>query len=190
MPVAHSFSASLQSLLPAVTSNSPEVLFDLDDHQRALHSASNYVASQLVAPVLWDSTIQIWEQFINKISVEFMNVTAGTGITHFPEAVLAVTGSDDQQDEIDTIPTSYEDRYWLRRPIPVKFENIAADAVIAHFYKAELAVTGSDQQDAKVSLASWIFDIFEDLAAANPHTLGRTPALQIRLLNEYISRRA
>ena len=209
-----SFSASSLFLLPAATSNPPEALFNLDDHQRARHLASDYYEGfQLAlhadvrvlddvgcalqtlvswdmkrpdAPVLWDSTIQPGEQFL-KILVE--NVTADTGITRFMEAELAVTGSDDQQDKIDTIPASYEDRYWLRRPIPVEFEDVAADAVIAHFHEAELAVTGSDRQDAKASLALWVLDIFDDLAAANPQVLGRTPALQIRVLNEYLSRR-
>ena len=184
-----SSSASSLSILPAATSDPPEVrLFDLnlDDVGSARQTLFPWDTKRPDAPVLWDSTIQLWEQFFNEISVE--NVTAYTEITSFLEAELAVTGSDDQ-DEINTIPTSYEDRYWLLRPIPVEFEDVAADAVIAHFHKAELAVTGSDRQDAKVSLASWIFDIFEDLAAANPQTLGRTPALQIRVLNEYISRR-
>ena len=133
------------------------------------------------APGLRDSTIiQLGEQFL----------TANTGITHFLEAEIAVTGSDDRQDEIDTIPASYEDRYRLQRPIQVEFEDVAADAVIARFLEAEIAVTGSDRQDAKASLVSWIFDIFDDLADANHQTLGRTPALQIRVLNKYISRRA
>ena len=186
-----SSSASSLSILPAVTSNPPEMRpfdLELDDVGRVMQTLFSLDTKWPDAPVLWewDSTIQLGEQFINEISGE--NVTAYTEITSFLEAELAVTGSDDQ-DEIDTIPTSYEDRYWLLRPIPVEFEDVAADAVIAHFHKAELAVTGSDRQDAKVSLASWIFDIFEDLAAANPQTLGRTPALQIRVLNEYISRR-
>ena len=92
-------------------------------------------------------------------------------------------------ERIDTIPTSYEVRYWLRRPIPVEFEDVGPDAVIAHFHEAELAMTGSDRQDAKASLALWIFNVFDyftDLAAANPQVLGRTPALQIRVLKEYI----
>ena len=207
-----SFSESSLSLLPAATSNPPEALFDLDDHQRARHSASDYYeAFQLAlqldvrvlddvgcaiqtlvswdrkrpdAPVLWDSTIQPGEQFL-----KIFSVTADTWITRSMEAELTVTGSDDQQDEIDTILASYEDRYRLRRPIQVEFEDVAADAVIAHFYEAEIAVTGSDRQDAKASLVSWIFDIFDDLADANHQTLGRTPALQIRVLNKYISRR-
>ena len=198
-----SFSASSLFLLPAITSNPPEALFNLDDHQRARHLASDYyegfqlalhadvrvlddVGCALQAPLLWDSTIQPGEPFF-KILVE--NVTADTGITRFMEAKLAVTGSDDQQNKIDTIPASYENRYWLRRPIPVEFEDVAADAVIAHFYEAELAVTGSDRQDAKASLALWVLDIFDDLVAANPQVLGRTPTLQIRVLNEYLSRR-
>ena len=165
-----SFSVSSLSILPAVTSNPTEVLFDLDAHQRAPDSASDH-AFQLV---LHTAGQMLGEQFID--------VTAKTAIPHFLEA-------DNKQDEIDTIPASYEDRYWLRRPIPVEFEDVAADAVIAHFYEAELAVTGSDRQDAKASLALWVLDIFDDLAAANPQVLGRTPALQIRVLNEYLSRR-
>ena len=168
-----SFSVSSLSILPAVTSNQTEVLFDFDAHQRAPDSASDH-AFQLV---LHTAGQMLGEQFID--------VTAKTAISHFLEALEA----DDKQDEIDTIPASYEDRYWLRRPIPVEFEDVAADAVIAHFYEAKLAVTGSDRQDAKASLALWVLDIFDDLAAANPQVLGRTPALQIRVLNEYLSRR-
>ena len=172
-----SFSASSLSILPAVTSNPPEGrLFDreLNDVGRAMQTLFSLDTKRPDAPVLWewDSTIQLGEQFFN-----------------FLETELAVTGSDDQQDEIDMIPALYEGRYWLRRPIPVEFEDVAADAVIAHFHEAELAVTGSDRQDAKASLALWIFDVFDDLAAANPQVLGRTPALQIRVLNEYLSRR-
>ena len=185
-----SFSASSLSILPAVTSNPPEVqLFDLElnDVGRAMQTLFSFGTKWPDAPVSWDSTIQLGEQFLNEISGE--NVTAYTDITSFLETKLAVTGSNDQQDEIDTIPASYEGRYWLRRPIPVEFEDVAADAVIAHFYEAELAVTGSDRQDAKASLALWIFDVFDDLATANPQVFGRTPALQIRVLNEYLSRR-
>ena len=187
-----SFSASSLSILPAVTSDPPEGrLFDreLDDVGRAMQTLFLLDTKRPDAPVLWewDSTIQLGEQFLNEISSE--NVTAYTDITRFLETELAVTGSDDQQDEIDMIPALYEGRYWLRRPIPVEFEDVAADAVIAHFHEAELAVTGSDRQDAKASLALWIFDVFDDLAAANPQVLGRTPALQIRVLNEYLSRR-
>ena len=180
-------SASSLFLLPAATSNPLALHTDvrvLDDVGCALQTLASWDMKRLDAPVLWDSTIQPGEQFLKIL------VTADTGITRFMEAELAVTGSDDQQDEIDTIPASYEDRYWLRRPIPVEFEDVAADAVIAHFYEAEIAVTGSDRQDAKASLVSWIFDIFDDLADANHQTLGRTPALQIRVLNKYISRRA
>ena len=148
-----------RSLIPAL-SGTCETLFSLR-HEVAWRARVMGIPAQS----------SLGSNFSIEISGE--NVTAYTEITSFLEAELAVTGSDDQ-DEIDTIPTSYEDRYWLLRPIPVEFEDVAADAVIAHFHKAELAVTGSfDRQDAKVSLASWIFDIFEDLAAANPQTLGR-----------------
>ena len=200
MPVARtSFSASLLPILPAVT-NPPEVrLFDLDDIGRAKHilpdlyelwrpslsPPGSYAQRTLVSKQL-DAPVCV-EQFFNEISVESENLTSATWITYFLDAV---TESDDRQDEIDTIPASYEDRYWLRRPIPVEFEDVAADAVIAHFHKADLAVTGSDRQDAKASLAFWILDMFDDLAAANPQELGRTPALQFRVLNEYINRRA
>lgn len=155
-----SFSSSLLPILPAVT-NPPEVrLFDLDDVVRAEHM---------------------------EISVESENVASAPWITYFLDAV---TDSAGRQDEIDRIPASYEDRYWLRQPIPVEFEDVAADAVIAHFHEAALAVTGSDRQDAKTSLAFWILDMFDDLAAANPQELGRTPALQFRVLNEYVGQRA
>ena len=89
---------------------------------------------------------------------------------------------------IEVIPAPYEARYELRRPIPVDFEEVAAGAVIARFSEADLAVTGSDRQDAKTGLASWILDMFDDLAAADPRTLGRTPAMQFRVLGRHIIR--
>ena len=89
---------------------------------------------------------------------------------------------------IEVIPASCEDRFELRQPIPVDFEEVAAGAVIARFSEADLAVTGSDRQDAKTGLASWILDIFDDLATADPRTLGRTPAMQFRVLGRHLIR--
>lgn len=68
------------------------------------------------------------------------------------------------------------------------FEEVAAGAVIARFSEADLAVTGNDRQDAKTGLAVWILDMFDDLAAADPRTLGRTPAMQFRVLGRHIIR--
>ena len=82
----------------------------------------------------------------------------------------------------------YEARFELWQPIPVNFEEVAAGAVIARFSEADLAVTGNDRHDAKTGLASWILDIFEDLAVADPRTLGRTPAMQFRVLGRYLIR--
>ncbi len=56
------------------------------------------------------------------------------------------------------------------------------------FSEADLAVTGNDRQDATAGLASWILDIFDDLAAADPQTLGRTPAMQFRVLGRHLIR--
>lgn len=89
---------------------------------------------------------------------------------------------------IEAIPAPYEARFELRRPIPVDFEEVASGAVIARFSEADLAVTGDDRQDATADLASWILDIFDDLAAADPRTLGRTPAMQFRVLGRHLIR--
>ena len=89
---------------------------------------------------------------------------------------------------IEVIPAPYEARFELRRPIPVDFEEVAAGAVIARFPEADLAVTGNDREDAKTGLAVWILDMFDDLAAADPRTLGRTPAMQFRVLGRHIIR--
>ena len=72
--------------------------------------------------------------------------------------------------------------------ISVESENATSAPWITYFL--DTVTDSADRQDAKASLAFWIFDIFDDLASGNPQTLGRTPALQIRVLNEYISRRA
>ena len=94
----------------------------------------------------------------------------------------------DHDTYIEVIPAPYEARYELRRPIPVDFEEVAVGAVIARFSEADLAVTGNDRQDAKTGLVSWILDMFDDLAAADPRTLGRTPAMQFRVLERHIIR--
>ena len=94
----------------------------------------------------------------------------------------------DHDSYIEAIPAPYGARFELRRPIPVDFEEVAAGAVIARFPEADLAVTGNDRQDAKTGLASWILDMFDDLAAADPRTLGRTPAMQFRVLGRHIIR--
>ena len=89
---------------------------------------------------------------------------------------------------IEAIPAPSEARFELRQPIPVDFEEVGAGAVIARFSEADLAVTGNDRQEAKTGLAFWILDIFDDLAAADPQTLGRTPAMQFRVLGRHIIR--
>ena len=89
---------------------------------------------------------------------------------------------------IEAIPEPCEARFELRQPIPVDFEEVASGAVIARFSEADLAVTGNDRQDATADLASWILDIFDDLAAADPRTLGRTPAMQFRVLGRHLIR--
>jgi len=83
------------------------------------------------------------------------------------------------------LPPETEARFELRQPIPVDFEDLATGAVIARFSEADLAVTGYDRRDAKTGFASWILDIFDDLAAADPRTLGRTPTTQFRVLGRY-----
>ena len=90
---------------------------------------------------------------------------------------------------IDAIPEEYGTRYELLQPIPVAFEEVAPGAVIALFPEADLAITGDDRQDAQDSLVSWILDVFDDLAAAEPRMLGTTPAMQIRVLRQYLRRR-
>lgn len=90
---------------------------------------------------------------------------------------------------IEAIPAPYEARFELRQPIPVDFDEVEPGAVIARFSEADLAVTGDDRQDATAGLASWILDIFDDLAAADPQTLGRTPAMQFRVLGQHLIRR-
>lgn len=107
------------------------------------------------------------------------------------EPVAAAKSTDaagDHDTYIAVIPAPYGARFELRRPIPVDFEEVAAGAVIARFSEAGLAVTGDDRQDAKIGLASWILDMFDDLAAADPRTLGRTPAMQFRVLGRHIIR--
>ena len=94
----------------------------------------------------------------------------------------------DHDTYIEAIPAPYEARFELRQPIPVDFEDIAPGAVIARFSEADLAVTGDDRQDATAGLASWILDIFDDLAAVDPRTLGRTPAMQFRVLGRHLIR--
>ena len=91
--------------------------------------------------------------------------------------------------DIDAVPEEYEARYELLQPIPVEFEHVTPRAVIAHFIEADLAVTGNDRDDAKASLRPWIIDLFEDLTAAEPRTLGVTPAMQIRVLRQYLRHR-
>ena len=93
----------------------------------------------------------------------------------------------DEVTYIDAIPD--DGRYDLLRPMPVDFEEVAPDAVIAHFREADLAVTGVDRRDAQDSLVSWILDIFDDLADAEPQVLGATPTMQIRVLRQYLERR-
>ena len=90
---------------------------------------------------------------------------------------------------IDAIPEEYDDRFELLQPIPVEFEEVAPGAVIAQFLEADLAMTGNDRDDAKASLMPWIIDLFEDLTAAEPRTLGVTPAMQIRVLRQYLRHR-
>ncbi len=94
----------------------------------------------------------------------------------------------DHDTYVEAIPAPYEARFELRQPIPVDFEEVAAGAVIARFSEADLAVTGDDRQDATAGLASWILDIFDDLAAVDPRTLGRTPAMQFRVLGRHLIR--
>ena len=103
-------------------------------------------------------------------------------------AVTAHPLAGDHDTYIEAIPAPYEARFELRRPIPVDFEEVAVGAVIARFSEADLAVTGNDRQDAKTGLASWILDMFDDLAPADPRTLGRTPAMQFRVLERHIIR--
>ena len=103
-------------------------------------------------------------------------------------AVTVRPDAGDHDTCIEVIPAPYEDRFELRQPIPVDFEEVTAGAVIARFCEAELAVTGNDRQDAKTGLASWILDIFDDLATADPRTLGRTPAMQFRVLGRHLIR--
>lgn len=89
---------------------------------------------------------------------------------------------------IDAIPAPYEDRYELIQPIPVDFEEVGPNAVIAHFREAAMAMTGYDRQDARDALAPWILDMFGDLSAADPATLGRRPTTQLRVLRDYLRR--
>ena len=104
------------------------------------------------------------------------------------DAATAHPLAGDHDTYIEVIPAPYEARFELRRPIPVDFEEVAAGAVIARFSEADLAVTGNDRQDAKIGLASWILDMFDDLAAADPRTLGRAPAMQFHVLGRHIIR--
>ena len=96
---------------------------------------------------------------------------------------------DETDTRIDTIPEEYGDRFELLQPIPVEFEEVAPGAVIAQFVEADLAITGDDRQDAQDSLASWILDVFDDLIEAEPRMLGATPAMQIRVLRQYLRHR-
>ena len=91
--------------------------------------------------------------------------------------------------QIDAIPEEYGDRFELLQPIPVEFEEVAPGAMIAQFAEADLAITGDDRQDAQDSLASWILDVFGDLVEAEPRMLGATPAMQIRVLRQYLRHR-
>ena len=81
----------------------------------------------------------------------------------------------DHDSYIEAIPAPYGARFELRRSIPVDFEEVAAGTVIARFPEADLAVTGDDRQDAKTGLASWILDMFDDLAAADPEPSAELP---------------
>ena len=179
--------------------NPLEMRFGLND-QRALQSASdrwrvsrtlNPEGQNLIVVRPVERTLQDGIEPQQPSPVEYKDDVQGVVAHFFPTVGFTAIGDwQDEIDSIDTIPAPYEDRYGLRQPIPVTFEDVAEDdAVIARFQEAELAITGSDRQDAKASLAHWILDLFDDLVAANPQALGRTPALQIRVLNEYISRR-
>jgi hypothetical protein len=109
----------------------------------------------------------------------------GTASGRAATACLEAGGHDTY---IEAIPAPYEARFELRQPIPVDFEEVASGAVSARFSEADLAVTGDDRRDATAGLASWILDIFDDLAAADPRTLGRTPAMQFRVLGRHLIR--
>ena len=88
---------------------------------------------------------------------------------------------------IEAIPAPNDTRYQLQQPIPVEFEEVEG-AVVARFREASLAMTGYDRQDAEDALVDWILDMFEDLDAADPVTLGTVPTTQIRVLREYLRR--
>ena len=90
------------------------------------------------------------------------------------DAAAAHPRAGDHDTFIEVIPAPYAARFELRRPIPVDFEEVAAGAVIARS-EADLAVTGNDRQDAKTGLASWILDMFDDLAAADPAPSAELP---------------
>ena len=87
---------------------------------------------------------------------------------------------------IPTLPRQYDGRYELLKPISVHFEDVGDQAVIAHFREAELSVTGLDRGDAQDDLVSWVVDMFDDLSQADPQTLGPTPAMQRRVLQQYL----
>ena len=87
---------------------------------------------------------------------------------------------------IQTLPREYTSRYELLQPIPVDFERFSEEAVIAHFREAELSVTGLDRRDAQDDLVSWVIDMFNDLSHADSQTLGPTPAMQRRVLQQYL----
>ena len=87
---------------------------------------------------------------------------------------------------INELPRN-ENRYVLLHPIPVHFEDCEG-GVIAHFNEAELAIGGSDRDDALDSLVLWVLDSYDSVSAEDHRNLGETPALQLRVLNNYVGR--
>ena len=88
-------------------------------------------------------------------------------------------------------PTIYflpSDLHRLVQPIPIEFEEAGDGTIIACVSDTNIAASGSNEHDAQESLSSWIVDLFDDLTEENPRNLGRTLAIQLAVLRQYVRR--
>jgi len=82
-----------------------------------------------------------------------------------------------------------DEDYILRDPILIVIEEYPDETVIAEFPEIEALGEGTTAREAMQDLKHAILDLYDHLSEAAPDTLGKLPAMWLRILEQLITRR-